>query len=107
MGGDIVAWMLITRWELISSYVSQRPEKCCRLLLRSSRERGLLENVYASWLALAQAFLWCAIIAIPLGLLMASFHWYDLITLSPRPCAPYRLPLSFLRSSGCLALAKP
>jgi NitT/TauT family transport system permease protein len=76
----IVAWVLITRWELISSYVFPTPGEVLQAFAPLFRERGLLENVYASWLRIGQAFLWCAIIAIPLGLLMASFRWmYDLI----------------------------
>ena len=78
--GLIVAWMLITRWELISSYVFPTPGEVLRAFPPLFSERGLLENVKASWLRIGQAFLWCAIIAIPLGLLMASFRWlYDLI----------------------------
>jgi ABC-type nitrate/sulfonate/bicarbonate transport system permease component len=34
-------------------------------------------NVWASWLRIGQAFLWCAVVAIPLGLLMASFRWFN------------------------------
>jgi NitT/TauT family transport system permease protein len=40
-------------------------------------ERGLLGNVYASWFRIAHAFLWCVVIAVPLGLLMASFRWLN------------------------------
>lgn len=44
------------------------------------KESELLKNVAVSWLRIGQAFLWCAVIAIPLGLLMASFRWvYDLV----------------------------
>ena len=43
-------------------------------------EYDLLGNVATSWWRIAQAFFWCAAIAVPLGLLMASFRWlHDLI----------------------------
>jgi ABC-type nitrate/sulfonate/bicarbonate transport system permease component len=33
-----------------------------------------------SWLRIAHAFLWCVVVAIPLGLVMASFRWvYDFV----------------------------
>ncbi len=38
-------------------------------------EYDLLGNVFQSWWRIAQAFFWCAIVAIPLGLLMSSFPW--------------------------------
>jgi NitT/TauT family transport system permease protein len=43
-------------------------------------EYDLLGNVMQSWWRIAQAFVWCAVIAIPLGLLMGSFRWvHDLV----------------------------
>jgi NitT/TauT family transport system permease protein len=40
----------------------------------------LLGNVFMSWWRIAQAFLWCAVIAIPLGILMSSYRWlFELI----------------------------
>jgi NitT/TauT family transport system permease protein len=38
-------------------------------------EYDLLGNVFMSWWRIAQAFFWCAVIAIPLGILMSSFRW--------------------------------
>ena len=35
----------------------------------------LLGNVFMSWWRIAQAFFWCAVVAIPLGLLMGSYRW--------------------------------
>jgi NitT/TauT family transport system permease protein len=76
----LAAWMLITRWELISSYVFPTLGEVLRAFPQLFSERGLLENVYTSWLRIGHAFLWCAVVAIPLGLLMASFRWlYDVI----------------------------
>src|SRR5215510_1525039 len=78
--GVLVIWSLITRWELLSRYVFPTPMEVLRAFGPLFSERGLLGNVYASWLRIGQAFLWCAVVAIPLGLLMASFRWvYDLV----------------------------
>ena len=42
--------------------------------VRSARQR------IQSWWRIAQAFFWCAVVAIPLGLLMGSFRWvHDLV----------------------------
>jgi NitT/TauT family transport system permease protein len=73
----VLAWALITRWELISSYVFPTPMEVLRAFPSLFSERGLLANVWASWVRIGQAFLWCAVIAIPLGLLMASFRWIN------------------------------
>lgn len=76
----VAIWALITHWELISRYVFPTPMEVLRAFPALFTERGLLSNVYASWLRIGQAFLWCAVIALPLGLLMASFKWlYDLV----------------------------
>lgn len=73
----VVAWALIARWGLISSYVFPSPMEVLRAFPLLFSERGLLPNVWASWLRIGQAFLWCAVIAVPLGLLMASFRWFN------------------------------
>jgi len=40
----------------------------------------LLGNVFMSWWRIAQAFFWCAVVAIPLGILMSSYRWlFELI----------------------------
>lgn len=76
----VVVWSLITRWELISRYVFPTPMEVLRAFGPLFSEHGLMSNVYASWLRIGQAFLWCAVIAVPLGLLMASFRWlFDLV----------------------------
>jgi NitT/TauT family transport system permease protein len=76
----LAAWALITRWELISSYVFPTLGEVLRAFPQLFLERGLLENVYTSWLRIGHAFLWCALVALPLGLLMACFRWlYALI----------------------------
>jgi ABC-type nitrate/sulfonate/bicarbonate transport system permease component len=76
----VLAWALIAKWELISSYVFPTPMEVIRAFPSLFQESALLQNVYASWLRIGQAFLWCAVIAVPLGLVMASFHWvHDLV----------------------------
>src|SRR6478752_1360709 len=76
----VLIWSLITHWELISTYVFPTPMEVLRAFKPLFTERGLLPNVYASWLRIGQAFLWCVIIAVPLGLLMGTFRWvYDLV----------------------------
>lgn len=73
----ILAWSLISKWELISSYVFPSPIEVLRAFPALFRESALLQNVYTSWFRIGQAFFWCAVVAIPLGLLMASFHWIN------------------------------
>src|SRR2546430_5382318 len=73
----IIIWSLVTRWELVSSYVFPTPLEVLQAFPALFSERGLLGNVYASWLRIAHAFLWCVVIAVPLGLLMASFRWLN------------------------------
>src|SRR5215831_15507048 len=73
----VAAWALIARWELISSYVFPSPMEVVRAFPALFSERGLMANVWASWVRIGQAFLWCAVIAVPLGLVMASFRWLN------------------------------
>jgi NitT/TauT family transport system permease protein len=73
----VLIWALISHWELISSYVFPTPMQVLRAFPLLFSDRGLLPNVWASWLRIGQAFLWCAVIAVPLGLLMASFRWFN------------------------------
>src|SRR5258708_12168030 len=69
----VAAWSLVTHWDLISSYVFPTPAEVLRAFPSLFSERGLLANVWASWVRIGQAFLWCAVISIPLALLMTSF----------------------------------
>ncbi|MGA7559085.1 MAG: ABC transporter permease subunit [Terriglobales bacterium] len=53
----------------------------------------LLGNVFMSWWRIAQAFFWCAVVAIPLGILMSSYRW--LFELVNPVAAPMRaMPLT-------------
>jgi NitT/TauT family transport system permease protein len=73
----VLIWSLITHWELISSYVFPTPMEVLRAFPHLFSEQGLLINVRTSWVRIGEAFLWCAVIAVPLGLLMASFRWFN------------------------------
>jgi ABC-type nitrate/sulfonate/bicarbonate transport system permease component len=73
----ILVWAVVSQREWISSYVFPSPMGVLRAFPLLFSERGLMANVWASWLRIGQAFLWCAVVAIPLGLLMASFRWFN------------------------------
>src|SRR5215471_5980859 len=73
----VTVWALVRHWDLLSSYVFPTPMEVLRAFPTLFSERGLLANVWASWLRIGHAFLWCAVIAIPLGLFMASFRWLN------------------------------
>ncbi|MBZ5562975.1 MAG: ABC transporter permease [Acidobacteriia bacterium] len=76
----IVAWFVLTHWDFLPPFVLPRPIGVIRAFGRLWSEYNLLGNVLQSWWRIAQAFFWCACIAIPLGLLMASFRWvHDLV----------------------------
>jgi len=76
----VVAWFALTHWEILPPFSLPRPVGVIQAIGRLWSEYNLLGNVLQSWWRIAQAFLWCALIAIPLGLLMASFRWlHDLI----------------------------
>jgi NitT/TauT family transport system permease protein len=76
----IVAWFVLTYWDILPPFALPQPTGVLRAFGRLWSEYNLLGNVFQSWWRIAQAFLWCACIAIPLGLLMASFRWiHDLV----------------------------
>ncbi|MGO8788602.1 MAG: ABC transporter permease [Terriglobia bacterium] len=79
-GVIIAAWFVLTHWDILPPFTLPRPMGVISAFGRLWREYNLLGNVVQSWWRIAQAFFWCACIAIPLGLLMASFRWlHDLI----------------------------
>jgi len=76
----ILAWFLLTQFDILPPFTLPRPIGVIRAFGRLWEEYNLLGNVLQSWWRIAQAFFWCACIAIPLGLLMASFRWlHDLV----------------------------
>lgn len=76
----IATWFVLTHWDLLPPFALPRLGGVFQAFGRLWTEYNLLSNVFQSWWRIAQAFFWCACIAIPLGLLMASFPWiHDLI----------------------------
>jgi NitT/TauT family transport system permease protein len=71
----IAAWVALTHWEVLPPFSMPRPSGVVRAFGRLWVDYDLLGNVFQSWWRIAQAFTWCTLIAIPLGLLMASFPW--------------------------------
>jgi len=56
-------------------------------------EYDLLGNVIQSWWRIAQAFFWSALIAIPLGLLMAGYAWLNAL-INPVASAMRAMPIT-------------
>lgn len=70
-------WFALTHLGALPPFSLPKPEGVLRALGHLWTDYNLLGNVAQSWWRIAQAFLWCAVIAIPLGLLMASFRWLN------------------------------
>ena len=76
----VVLWIVLTQWEILPPFSLPKPLGVIHAFARLWTEYDLLGNVFQSWWRIAQAFLWCAVVAIPLGILMASFRWlFELI----------------------------
>lgn len=76
----LVAWIALTQWEILPPFSLPKPLGVVRAFGKLWTEYDLLGNVVKSWWRIAQAFLWCTVFAIPLGILMASFRWlFELI----------------------------
>lgn len=71
----VLIWFILTRGRLLPPLALPDPGGVVSALGRLIGEYDLLGNVFQSWWRIAQAFFWCALIAIPLGLLMGSFPW--------------------------------
>jgi NitT/TauT family transport system permease protein len=71
----VAAWFGLTHWDILPPFTLPRPVGVIHAMGRLWGEYDLLGNVLQSWWRIAQAFFWCALIAIPLGVLMASFRW--------------------------------
>jgi NitT/TauT family transport system permease protein len=84
---------VLTQWEILPPFSLPKPMGVVRAFARLWTEYDLLGNVFQSWWRIAQAFFWCAVVAIPLGILMASFRW--LFELVNPVAAPMRaMPLT-------------
>jgi NitT/TauT family transport system permease protein len=71
----ILLWIGLTQWEILPPFSLPKPLGVIRALGKLWTDYNLLGNVAESWWRIAQAFFWCAVVAIPLGILMASFRW--------------------------------
>jgi len=79
-GVIVAAWFLLTHWDILPPFALPRPSGVIRAFGRLWTDYNLLDNVAQSWWRIAQAFFWCACIAIPLGIFMSSFRWvHDLV----------------------------
>lgn len=72
-------WTILTHWEIVNHFSVPTPLEVVRAFPQLWTESELVRNVSTSWWRIAQAFLWCVAIALPLGLLMASFRWLNSI----------------------------
>ena len=76
----VAAWFVLTHWDVLPPFALPRPAGVIQAFGRLWVDYNLLGNVVQSWWRIAQAFFWCACIAIPLGVMMASFRWiHDLV----------------------------
>ena len=71
----VLVWYLLTKWDILPPFSVPKPVGVVGAFVRLWTEYDLVGNVFMSWWRIAQAFLWSAAIAIPLGLLMGSFRW--------------------------------
>jgi len=71
----VLCWFAVTYWEILPPFSLPSPMGVIRAFGRLWTEYDLLGNVMKSWWRIAQAFAWCAVVALPLGLLMGSFRW--------------------------------
>jgi NitT/TauT family transport system permease protein len=79
-GAVILLWVLVPYWQGPHVSLVPRPMGVIRAFGMLWTDYDLLGNVFMSWWRIAQAFLWCSVIAIPLGILMSSYRWlFELI----------------------------
>jgi NitT/TauT family transport system permease protein len=71
----VLAWFLLTQWNILPPFSLPKPAGVVQAFLHLWTDYDLVGNVFQSWWRIAQAFAWCTIVAIPLGLLMGSFKW--------------------------------
>ena len=71
----VLVWFALTHWEVLPPFSLPKPKGVIVAFGKLWTEYDLLGNVVKSWWRIAQAFVWCTIVAVPLGILMASFRW--------------------------------
>jgi NitT/TauT family transport system permease protein len=72
-----VAWWFITRGapgeRIVQSLILPSPMEVLRAFVPLHVEQGLVRSIYASWLRVTAGFALAAIVALPLGVYMATF----------------------------------
>ncbi len=71
----IATWFALTHSKILPVFALPSPTGVVRSFFTLWTESDLLINVFTSWWRIAQAFLWSAVVAIPLGLMMGAFPW--------------------------------
>ncbi len=74
-GFIITVWFALTHYEVLPPFSLPKPEGVIKAFGLLWTEYDLLGNVAQSWWRIFQAFGWCAVVAIPLGILMGTFRW--------------------------------
>ena len=88
----VLIWIALTYWSKLH-FSLPRPLGVIQAFGKLWTEYDLLGNVFMSWWRIAQAFFWCAVFAIPLGILMSSYR--GLFELINPVAAPMRaMPLT-------------
>jgi NitT/TauT family transport system permease protein len=88
----VLIWIALTYWSKLH-FSLPKPVGVIQAFGKLWTEYDLLGNVFMSWWRIAQAFFWCAVIAIPLGILMSSYR--GLFELINPVAAPMRaMPLT-------------
>jgi NitT/TauT family transport system permease protein len=76
----VLIWWALTHWQILPAFTLPQPARVIAAVARLWTEYNLLANVGQSWWRIAQAFFWCVVVAVPLGLLMSSIRWlHDLV----------------------------
>jgi NitT/TauT family transport system permease protein len=73
----VLIWFSLTHWDILPPFSLPKPAGVIQAMARLWTEYDLLGNVFQSWWRIAQAFFWSAVVAIPLGLLMAGLPWVN------------------------------
>jgi NitT/TauT family transport system permease protein len=77
VGLVLVVWWFITRGEpgerIVQSLILPSPIEVMKAFVPLHVEQGLVRSIYASWLRVTAGFLLAAIVALPLGVYMATF----------------------------------
>lgn len=71
----LVVWFIVARSKVVSEFALPDPAGILRAFANLFTEQDLLGNVAMSWWRIAQAFLACVVIAVPIGVLMGAWPW--------------------------------